>query len=473
MLNQKDRYSKLVSNSLVLAIGNFITKIMAFVLMPLYTTYMTTEQYGMADIINTTVELLMPIFTLSISEGVFRFCLDEDNSKNEILKKAIKITLLGFIVLLILSPIAVIFIEVNLVILFFVLYITTAIKTVLSQFCRGIGDIKGFTISGIIGAIVLLILNLILLVQYKLGVEAYVLAICGSNIIVSIYLFLKCDIKQFIHDNETKKTHLQKQLIKYSIFLMPNSIAWWLTNISSRYILMAYEGTGTSGIYAAASKIPTIINILSNIFQQAWQSSSTEQFKNSDRDEFYTNIFKVFSIFVIIVASITIMLTPYISKILLSNEFYEGWKITPLLIVSAVMCAFSYYFGTFYVAAKESKWVMISTMIGAITNVIICIMIIPILGMIGAAVASILSYAIITIIRIINTRKKVVINVNWVKLIANLILLVIQSAIWILDFEIGKFVNALILLSLTLINIKEIIELSRKVLHKLLRNTSN
>ena len=466
MVGRKNKYSELVSNSLILTIGNFITKIIAFLLMPLYTTYMTTEQYGIADIINTVVELLIPIFTLSISEGVFRFCLDKENSKSEILRNSIKVVLLGFIIILIIAPIANFFIETNFIVLFLVLYITTAIKNVLSQFCRGIGNIKEFTISGIVGALALVILNIILLVQYKLGVMAYIIAICGSNLVTSIYIYFKCNIKYYIKENKTKQK-IEAQLLKYSIYLIPNSIAWWFTNISSRYILMAYGGAKISGIYAASSKIPTIINILSNIFQQAWQSSSTEQYESSNRNVFYTNIFKVFSIFVIMSASVIILLTPYISKILLTNEFYEGWKITPLLIVSAVMCAYSYYFGTFYVAAKESKWVMISTMIGAITNVFACIILVPKFGMIGAAIASVLSYVIITIVRIINTRKFIILNINWSKLLFNLILLFIQAIIWMVDFKIGQVFNIIILIALMIINIKEINELSKKVLSKL------
>lgn len=468
MSAKNNKYNKLLSDSFIFAIGNFITKLLTFFLMPLYTTYLTTEQYGIADILNTTIELLLPIFTISITDAIFRFCLDKDSDKSIVLSSSIKIIFIGSIILILLCPILTIFFDIKIIILGLLLYITTALKNAFCQFTRGIGEVKKFAVSGIVTAATMITMNIILLTKFALGIEGYILAICIANLVACIYILLRTNIKEYIKI-KYMKVNLANRLIKYSIYLIPNSIAWWFTNIFSRYILMGIDGASASGIYAASSKIPTVINILSNIFQQAWQASSTEEYNSSDRDDFYTKIFRVFSVFLVIAASIIILLIPYISRFILKNEFYTGWKITPILVLAAIFSAYSSYFGTFYIVTKKSKMILISTIIGAVINVIGCIVLIPLIGIIGAAIASTLGYLAITIIRIIDTKRYVHIQQNWVKQGTNIIILVGQCIVWLIyNSNIGIILNSVLFLILILTNIKESKELIVKIINTII-----
>ena len=85
-------YKKLVNNIKVLLIGNFLSKIFSVLLIPVYTSQLTTQEYGVADLISVTIDLLYPLITLTICESVLRFLLKNKKEKKEILLIGLVIT---------------------------------------------------------------------------------------------------------------------------------------------------------------------------------------------------------------------------------------------------------------------------------------------------------------------------------------------------------------------------------------------
>lgn len=76
-----NKYKYLIKNMGLLTISNFGSKILSFILIPIYTNYLTTVKYGTFDLFNTTISLLMPILTINIMSAVLRFSLDENSNK--------------------------------------------------------------------------------------------------------------------------------------------------------------------------------------------------------------------------------------------------------------------------------------------------------------------------------------------------------------------------------------------------------
>lgn len=101
----KRQYKKLGQNTLWMFVGNFATKLLSFFMVPLYTAYLSTTDYGTADLMTTTVSLLSPILTVSASEGVLRFTLDKKYDSRQVLSLSLTISTVGFIILLLLSPV--------------------------------------------------------------------------------------------------------------------------------------------------------------------------------------------------------------------------------------------------------------------------------------------------------------------------------------------------------------------------------
>ena len=425
-MSKKSKFQLLFSNTIVFAIGSFLTKLIMLLLMPLYTSNLTTEQYGIAELLNNLIEVLLPIATLCIIDAVFRFSIDDNADFRGLLSTAIDILLKSYVVLLFLFIIYYKITGYEYTFYFYLLYISATIHKLFSQFARGRGLIKKFAVSGVINAISLVTMNIILLVFLKAGINGYLISLIVSHLIAGVYSFFTSKAHHYIDLKATNKI-LLKSMLFFSLPNIPNMLSWWVNNISSRYIILGFCGAGVAGMFTAASKLPSMINLLTTLFQQAWQYSSSKEINNKDNGKFFSDVFKYYSTFVFIACSTLIMISPYISKVILKGDFFEARVYVPLLLFSATLGCFSVFFGTFYTAVKNNVMAMFSTGVGAITNMTLNFLFVPTMGVFGALFASVCGYSLITVIRMIDTQKYVSIKVNYVSIVFQFMLMFIQA----------------------------------------------
>lgn len=459
------KIKELLSDTAVFAIGNMLSKFILFFLMPLYTSVLTVSEYGIADTLNNFVELLLPISTLCISEGVFRYLVENKYHTETIIKTGVKILFLGT------SIVTVILISVNFYIKidFFILTILLLWAQILRQFTgytlRGLGESRKFALIGIISTVTLVIFNLLFLKFYFLGISGFLLSIIISNLLAAIISYIY--IRQSIFSTEDKNIegNLKKEMLSYSIPIVPNNISWWLNTAASRYVLLFYMGSSATGMYAAASKLPAIINMLASIFQQAWMYSASKIYQEDKKikKDFYSLVFRSYSMLLLLSCSLTILFVPLLSKILLKGAFYNSWIYVPLLLVSATIGAFSVFFGGLYAASMDNKVLMYSTFLGSITNIILSVILVPIFGIGGATVASLFCYLTIVLMRYYDTKKLICLEFNRIKLIFCGLILILQSLLPLFELEKLLFYNLLTCFILMLAYNKEIKILYKKI----------
>ena len=445
-----NRYKSLFTDTILIGVGNFTTHLIYFFLMPIYTLSMSAEEFGLADLLSNFASLLLPFLTLSISEGVFRFVLDKNEDPNELLTSGLKIIGLCAIILMSALTITYYVTHKSYGAYFFFYFISEALKGLLAQFSRGVGNVRDFSLSGIIAAVLLFVSTYTLVKQYRLGVEGYLFAFIIANTVAIIYLCLSVRaIRRFVWSYSDTK---QKEMLLYSLPLIPNTLFWWATNISSRYILAYQCGMALAGFFAATSKLPALINIVTSVFQQSWQISSVKQLEADDHIKFYSRVFSMYFSAVAITGAIILLLVPYISMFVLQGEFYQAWIYTPLLLFSAMLGCLSVYFGTFYTVAKKSKSVMTTTMFGAVANIVFCFALIPIWGIYGALIGSVLSYAIIVLVRYLDTQRFMPIEINKTIVLTSLGLLLIESIGMTIDTYYTRLISLSVALAILIIN---------------------
>ncbi len=459
-----NKFQQLFTNTIIFAIGNILTKLILFLLMPLYTTALTTEQYGIADLLTNSIELILPIMTLCISDAVFRFSIDENSNKITLLSNGIYVLFKGSIIFIIGLSIVSLFFPYEYWMYFGILYLSNSIRQLFAQFTRGIGLVRVFATSGIISAITLVIVNIILLLGFNGGIRGYLVAIIFSNIVPIVYLAIKGKLWMYIDKKAINKVELY-EMLKYSAPNAPNMLSWWVNNVSSRYIINIFCGAQIAGLYAAASRIPALINVLSSIFQQAWQYSSAREYEDSNRDKFYSDVFQGYSAFILIAATTVLMILPVVVKFILLGDFYNAWIYIPLLLISATLGCYSTFFGTFYLVVKRNTVSMVSTIVGAIINLIICFLLVPPIGVYGALVGSVISYAVITVIRIVTTRKYVSIKINYINLVTSITMLLIQAITMTVNYEQTKIIQFFMFIGVLGMNGKVLITLVKELLH--------
>ena len=166
-----NRNKKLGLNVIFMTLGNMASKMLSFLLIPLYTSVLSTTEYGVADIMTTTITLLAPIFTIQINEAVMRFCLDKESDKKKILSVGITTVGVGFVVLVLCSPIVFLFENIRLYYgLFLLYYLSSTLYTLLSQYTKGIEKVKAYAIGGVINTIIVITSNILFLLVFKIGI---------------------------------------------------------------------------------------------------------------------------------------------------------------------------------------------------------------------------------------------------------------------------------------------------------------
>ncbi len=423
------KVKQLLSDTLVFAVGNALSKIILFLLMPLYTYTLTTAEYGISDTLSTLVELILPIATLCISDAVFRFSIDckrNVNKQTEIFSIGINILIKGTLIVIIAGVFLNYIIKYKYIFYLIAMYITYSLKQLFGNFIRGLGKVKLFAVSGILSTITLVLFNFIFLLQMDMGIKGYLLSIVISNTIGALFIYKNAHLSNYINLKSVNKIK-KRDMLEYSVPVIPNMVSWWFNNTANRYILLFFHGANVTGLFSAANKLPAMINLLSSIFQQAWQYSSASEYKDKDKDSFYSVVFKCYSSFILVACSLVIVLTPLISRLVLQGEFYIAWRYVPLLLLSATLGCYSIYFGGFYTASKNNKMLMISTIIGTLINICTCLVLVPVIGVYGVLIANNLCYLSIVLIRAFDTRRYVNLKINWSIQIISIIIIFIQA----------------------------------------------
>ncbi|MBL5982259.1 hypothetical protein NAAC61_09805 [Petrotoga sp. 8T1HF07.NaAc.6.1] len=423
-----NQYKSLIKNSFLFAIGSIGSKAISFFMLPLYTRMLTTSDYGQLDVLQTTISLLIPLITFQAVEAVFRYSVDmrENKSASSVLMNGILLCLFGMLISLLLFPVFTRIEPFSSYLLFFYLILFfSMLNGVLKQFVRGLGKIKAFVASDLAYTASFVTFNIIFLVYLKMGLRGYFLSMVLAHLINTFILLVFGNVFKYLNFKSFSKSFM-KSMLAYSVPLIPNSIMWWIIGVSDRYMLTYFLGFDAVGLYAVSHKFPSLLALLNGIFLRAWQLSAMQEYGKEGYEDFYKNIFGVLSLLLFLVTGLILLILKPLMSVFVADTFYESWKYIPFLLIGNVFQAFSSFFETNYTASKKTKGAFTTSVYGAIVNVGINLLLIPIWGIQAAAFSTMLAYLTMWLLRIFDTKKFVKIKIDWKNLILSIILIGIQ-----------------------------------------------
>lgn len=420
-----NKYQKLLNNTLIFAIGTFGSKLLSFILVRLYTGCMTTEQYSTADLLYQAANVIYPIVTLSMADALIRFGIDKAYDNKKIYTVALTTTAGGLAVLALFTPL------INSIgafkgygLLLFVYCFFSSFKQLAASFIRARGLVKLFAIDGIMSTLIIVISNLILLLKFDLGVTGYVCSIIISDALSLLGLIVISELYKFF-DIKTLDKKLFKELVKYSLPLVPTYILWWITSASDRYFVIGMVSSHENGIYSAAHKIPTLLLLVTTLFYQAWQMSAIENKDDKDLAGYYKQVYGAYSSLLFIAAAGLIMIVKPFTYILVDNDpeknFVFGYHYTPILIIAMIFQCLCQFLSSIYNVRKKSINSMVTSIVAAVVNITLDILLIPRLGAYGAGLATMTAYFACFMVRVFDTRSYVKFPISWFKMIVNII----------------------------------------------------
>jgi len=411
-------------------------------MMKFYTSMLNTDGYGTVGLIIDACVIIMTIVTLSINDSIIRFGLDSKYDKAQVFSIGLTTVLAGLLIFAFFTP------ALNLItveymaddqiqrkavfegytvwIYFYVF--TGSIKSCCALFARSAGYVKLYAVDGLFTTVMNITFNLVFMLGLGLGVKGYLLSVILADLCSTIFIFYMANLKNHVQLFGLSP-HLRRSMYRFSLPLIPTAVMWWITGLSAGFFIAQFMDMDSAGIYKAAYRFPNIIIIISLIFSQAWNMSAITEKNSRTIARFYSNVFNIFqSAIFIMAAGLMLVIRPALA-LMTTSDFHEAYRFSALLIMAVIFSCFSTFTGSVYVASKKSMRSMTTAFIGAALNIALNFLLIPYWGLHGAALATFISYAVIFIVRAVDTRKIVLMDLKVFKMTVNSIILLLMGVI--------------------------------------------
>lgn len=437
-------------------------------MMRYYTAMLSPAEFGIADRIATTSNLLMPFVMLSINEAIIRFAMDRSVKRSDVFSIGLKTVLAGFIVFCVLSP-AMLMIDMlspyTLLIYIYVLF--GMLKAVCAQFVRSIGLVRLFAFDGFVATFTTIAFNILFLTVFKWGLHGYVVSIIASNILSILFLFIVARLGRYI-DFTHPNTALRSEMLRYSVPLIPTTMFWWIVSTSDKYMVTWFCGDTPTGMLAIAHKIPSLLTIVSAIFYQAWQLSAVDESGQGQRTtRFYSQTYDYYGTLLFCAASGMVMLIQPITRVMYDPAYYESWRYVPFLVVAEVFSSLVTFLGSFYMVSKKNATLPLAIFVGAVANIGLNLWLIPKYGVMGAAFATLLSYLLAFAIRAVDVKRLVPLELRPLTTAVRMLLLMVQGALLIRQVPHSLLIQAGMFALMLLVNLKSVLRLAFALFERL------
>lgn len=436
-----NKYKTLAGNTGLLFVGTFGSKMISFVMLPFYTSWLSIEDFGTSDIINVYSTILVAIVSLCIAEAVFVIPTGRNFDDQKKLFSSSLVFGLASASVLVLLYYLVHIIGRNLSFSFFtnIGYITllcgtTIYTSIAQQFCKCINKIRIFAFAGIINTLCVAALGFILI--KPLGLIGYVESLVIANVFTFCYVMFHAKLYKYITISAVSKDYL-RELLKFSIPLVPNSVIWLIVSYINRPIMEAYMGITAIGLLSLANRFPTLIATLYNNFSNSWQISVLQEYGKEGYEKFYNRTcLGVFCGMCFCVSLMALVIEPLI-HLFFNENYYPVIDYIPWLCLSTPFMALASIVGANFSAIKQSKYFFYSSIWSAVSALIFNAILIPFIGFWGVCIASVMSFFVGAITRIYYAEKYVKLKNNIMYVLFSIITIACllishfsQSSIW-------------------------------------------
>lgn len=393
-------------NTMALTLGSIATKGLQFLVVPLFSRWLPTEEYGQFDLLYTYISLLIPIISLSTHEAVFRFCVDETDErvKRGNISTALAINVVNL--LIVLPMMALLWRDMRPFTFFcFTLYlIAEAFGVYLRGYLRAAKKLNVYSFSMAISTVCSAIMVTVFVYFMHMGLDGillgYALGTCMGDMLLCVWgRWFSTFSARSVSSGRARK------LIAYSLPLVPNDVSWWVMNASDRQIINIFFGNAANGIYAIAHKIPALCSVIFTMFSISWQQEIVEKIGDPSIARYANSVLNKLVVMLFTICSGLMAGSFILYDYVFDSRYREAMLYSPILILAAALMAVSQFFGGIQIALKRPRQNGITTVIGAVCNLLIHLSLVRHIGLYAAAVSTLAANGIIVGLRLLLLRK--------------------------------------------------------------------
>ena len=407
----KNNFFKKMSIYLV---GTFSTYLINILLVPLYAYFVSTEELGEYDYLLSVSNMITPIVFFVLWESILKYCLgkDKDNFTNYF-STAFIFGGFGCIACAAVMGCLIPFnLKINLPLLF-LLIIVQGLVSLWQYSARAMGETKQYVISGIAGSVALILLDLFFAFCLRLDYIGLTISRITSLLITIVVLEFKTKLLSKIRFQLFSKTKL-KQMLLFSAPLVVNTVALWFYSGGNRIIIRDLIGASENGLYSFAAKFSVLISFCSTIVSMA---VIEEAYSYNSIDEYRVKIGRLISMISKAYFSMILLAIPAINILyqfaFKQTAYYESSVFVLPLLLSALFTALANNYGSSFQVTDKTKYIFITTLVGAIISLAISLGFIGVLGIWSVVIGNIIGPFVMMLLRAIYAKKVTQLSINW------------------------------------------------------------
>lgn len=429
-------FIRFIKTSGIYMIGNVLTKAITFLMLPIYTKYLSPTDYGIYDVNIAYITFLSSVLFLDIWSGILRYMFDYQLNADK--RKPI---LSGIIIFSVSTILYAVFsfalgsiMSINYIFWVFLYGLMLNIQQLFAYIIRGLAKNTLFAISGLIGSIITMLFNVLFIAFLHYGYQfLYIASILGllSNIIILLF-----GINVFtVFKKENFDWNLTMDMLIFSLPLTINSISWWFLTAFNRVILTNNLSSAANGLYAIANKFSAIVQLVDQAFQMAWQEISYSKGGSGDKnqDKFFSNAINEYIKFMSLGIAILLPVIRIIFPYFVNAAFSESLKVISLALVATLFSSISAFLGETLTAIKKNRYLFTTTMAGTIVNILVIYATIGVLQVQAASLALGAGYLVVDIRRYVLLKKYIGLKLSRKLLVFLAVLLATSTSIFLIS----------------------------------------
>ncbi|MDD6082297.1 MAG: oligosaccharide flippase family protein [Oscillospiraceae bacterium] len=424
---------RLIKNTGLIAVGKMSTKVVSFFLLPLYTALLSAEELGTVDYIISISTFCVPFVSFLMDEAVFRFLIDCKNNDESIsaISSSMFLVVIGNLLFLLVGIPIMIAIHYKYTV-YMILYVLSAVLTMMTAaLLRGFGKTSKYVLLSFLVSLITVVMNVVLIAFLKIGLVGMLISSIAAHTVVPLIFIFSMRLWEYFRLKSINKP-LLKEMVKYSVPLIPNKISWSIINLSDRIIIMNFINSTASGLYAAAYKFPNLVDTVYGFFYQSWKESSARALQDSGTDGFYNSIYKYLKKFMFSFVLCLTAFMPIIFNILINKSYNEAIMYIPPLVLSTYFANISGFYGGIFTAYKDTKIMGTTTVVSAVINLGVHFALINYIGLYAAALSTFVSNIVVYVYRKIKVKKYINLKENNFE---NISAVIVMGLVWILFYS--------------------------------------
>ena len=419
-MSVKKETGLLLKHSSIYGMAPAISRLLGFLMIPLYTIYLSPEDFGIMDLLYTTTSLIEMVVGIGIATGVARFYFDSEiqSERNKVISSAF----IGLGAMLV-PVVGLLSLGSNLFAYYivdskdyggyFIIAFITMGLGMLNQvnlaYLRAEKRSLTVVISSVGQVVVTLSLNIYFIVYLEMGVAG----IFWGNLIAATVVMLTLTPYVLSKVGIRFSTDVIKGLVKFGLPMIPSNIASYIVVASDRYFVKEYVSVAETGIYSLGYKFGSLINnFVTSPFNQIYAPRRLELYKKDESHHLFGQVFTYFVITIVFVGLGISVLSRNVIH-LLDSRYWEAYQVIPLLTLGHISLSFFYHFNIGIFISKQTKYFAYINLSNAALNLALNFLLIPKYGMWGAAWATTICFTVRAALGYYYSSKFVPVVVEW------------------------------------------------------------